>query len=90
MELACREDLEFAQFQFEKNFYNKKLLVFVSNIQYEDSDNVSEKMKRILILNFGFFSFLIITYVALVLVNYFVIHYLFLFAVIEGRPKKKL
>ena len=62
----------------------KKLLVFVSNIQYEDSDNVSEKMKRILILNFGFFS----------VSNYhlcsFVIHYLFLFAVIEGRPKKKL
>ena len=45
------------QFQFEKNFYKKKLLVFVSNIQYDDSDNVSEKMKRILILNFGFFCF---------------------------------
>ena len=32
MELACREDLEFAQFQFEKNFYNKK--AFGVCIQY--------------------------------------------------------
>ena len=56
--LACRENLEFAIYSSSlKRTFIKKLLVLVSNIQYDDSDNVSEKMKRILILNFGFFCF---------------------------------